>query len=151
TKPGTPQAEVTTGTGPDVGEFVIGPASDLIVDGIRVSDSPIGSDPLGGGGNTAPTISDIVNQTINEDATTGALAFTVGDAEPDPGLLTLSGTSSNHSLVPDGNVVFGGSGANRTVTVTPLANQFGSATITVTVSDGSLTASDTFLLTVNPV
>ena len=45
---------------------------------------------------------------------------------------------------PTANIVFGGSGANRTVTVTPAANQNGTATITVTVSDGALTASDTF-------
>src|SRR6266511_1617144 len=36
------------------------------------------------------------------------------------------------------------SGASRTVTVTPAANQIGTATITVTVSDGTLTANDTF-------
>ena len=47
-----------------------------------------------------------------------------------------------------GGIVFGGSGANRTVTVTPAANQLGSSTITITVSDGTLTASDTFLLAV---
>jgi hypothetical protein len=34
--------------------------------------------------------------------------------------------------------------------VTPAANQTGSATITVTVSDGTNSASDTFMLTVNP-
>src|SRR2546430_11329177 len=39
--------------------------------------------------------------------------------------------------------------SNRTVTVTPATNQFGSATITVSVSDGSLTASDPMVLTVN--
>src|SRR6185503_8038253 len=41
-------------------------------------------------------------------------------------------------------------GANRTVTLTPAFNQTGTATITVTVSDGSLTASKSFVLTVNP-
>ena len=52
--------------------------------------------------------------------------------------------------MPNANIVFGGSGANRTLTVTPAANQTGSSTITVTVSDGSLTASSTFTLTVTP-
>jgi hypothetical protein len=101
--------------------------------------------------NTPPTLSDLADQTVNEDAATAALAFTVGDAETAAGSLTVSGGSSNPALVPAANIVFGGSGANRTVTVTPLADQSGSATITVTVSDGISSASDTFLLTVNPV
>ena len=54
--------------------------------------------------------------------------------------------------MPDANIVFGGSGANRTVTVTPAANQSGTATITVTVTDANGgTASDTFVLTVTAV
>ena len=44
-----------------------------------------------------------------------------------------------------------GSGATRTLTITPLANQFGTTTITATVTAGSRTISDTFVLTVNPV
>lgn len=99
--------------------------------------------------NTAPTISDIAAQTITQGGNTGALAFTIGDAQTAAGSLTLSGSSSNTTLVPNANIIFGGSGANRTVTVTPASGQAGTATITVTVSDGSLTASDTFLLTVN--
>ncbi|HXJ76522.1 MAG TPA: Ig-like domain-containing protein, partial [Candidatus Dormibacteraeota bacterium] len=102
-------------------------------------------------GNTPPTISDVTDRTINEDGSTGALNFTVGDAESSAASLTVSGNSSNPALVPSANIVFGGSGANRTVTVTPLANQNGTATVTLTVSDGSLTASDSFVLTVTPV
>jgi formylglycine-generating enzyme required for sulfatase activity len=98
--------------------------------------------------NTAPTISDIAAQSISADSNTGALAFTIGDAQTLESSLTLSGSSSNTTLVPNANIVFGGSGASRTVTVTPASSQSGTATITVTVSDGSLTASDTFVLTV---
>jgi hypothetical protein len=101
--------------------------------------------------NTAPTISHIPSQTINEDTTTGAIAFTVGDAETAAGSLTVSGSSSNSTLVPNANIVFGGTGANRTVTVAPAANQTGTATITVTVSDGQLSTSPSFLLTVTAV
>ncbi len=99
----------------------------------------------------APTISDVSDQVINEDATTGALALAVGDSQTPAASLTLTGVSSNTSLVPNSSIVFGGSGANRTVTVTPAANQSGSTTITLTVSDGGRTSSDSFLLTVNPV
>ena len=101
--------------------------------------------------NTAPTMSNLADLSTNEDTATSAIGFTVGDAETAAGSLTVTGASSNPALVPTGNVVFGGSGAARTVTVTPAANQSGTATITVTVSDGTLTASDTFLLTVTPV
>ncbi len=101
--------------------------------------------------NDAPTITSINNQTIDEDTTAGPIGFTVGDVESAAGSLTLSGVSSNPTLVPNVNIVFGGSGASRTVTVTPAANAFGTAQITVTVSDGDLTGSRTFTLTVNSV
>ena len=101
--------------------------------------------------NTAPTLSDLGAQTVNEDTATGPIPFTVGDVETAAGSLTVSGTSTNTTLVPNGNIVFGGSGANRTVSITPAANQTGTATITVTVSDGTLTTVDPFLLTVTAV
>ncbi|MBI3882564.1 MAG: hypothetical protein HY301_21190 [Verrucomicrobia bacterium] len=101
--------------------------------------------------NTPPTISIIADRTIAENTSTTAIAFTVGDAEIAESQLTLTGASSDTNLVAPGGIVFGGSGSNRTVTVTPLTNQFGSATITVTVSDGFLTAGEPFLLTVTNV
>ena len=99
--------------------------------------------------NTAPTISSIANQTTTQSVATAPIAFTVGDAQTAAGSLTVFGTSSNPTLVPSANIVFGGSGATRTVTVTPALNQTGTATITVTVSDGSVTSSKGFVLTVN--
>ena len=98
--------------------------------------------------NTPPTISDILDQSTNEDTPTPAIPFTIGDAETPAGSLTLTASSDNQTLVPDGNVVLGGADANRTVTVTPASDQFGSTTITVTVDDGADTTSDTFVLTV---
>ncbi|HWA87428.1 MAG TPA: hypothetical protein VG710_14465, partial [Opitutus sp.] len=98
--------------------------------------------------NTAPTISGVANQTLVANGTTGPLAFTIGDAETAAANLTLGGTSSNATLVPNGNIVFGGSGSSRTVTVTPAANQAGSAVITLSVSDGELAATSAFVVTV---
>lgn len=99
---------------------------------------------------TAPTITDIANQTIAPNTATAPLAFTIGDDLGTAGLV-LSGSSSDQTLVPNGNIVFGGSGASRTVTVTPAANRTGSTTITVTVTDGDgASASDAFTVTVVP-
>src|SRR5690606_8013575 len=88
------------------------------------------------------------DQTIEEDTGTGPLEFTVADGETEASSLIVSGTSSNATLVPDANIVFGGSGTDRTVTVTPAADETGSATITITVSDGDITTDTTFTLTV---
>ena len=108
--------------------------------------------PVEGGGANAPTISDVTDKTTNEDTATPAIGFTVGDVETPVASLTVAGTSSNTTLVPNANIVFGGSGASRTVTITPAPNQSGTATITLTVTDGSsATASDSFVLTVTPV
>ena len=46
--------------------------------------------------NDAPTIANVANQTINEDAATGAAGFTVGDVETAAGSLTLTGTFVEH-------------------------------------------------------
>ncbi len=100
-----------------------------------------------------PTISNITTKTINEDANTGTINFTVGDVDTPVGNLTLSASSGDGTIIPNVNIVFGGSGADRTVTVTPAANQTsaGGVAVTVTVSDGALTASDVFLVIINPV
>jgi hypothetical protein len=100
---------------------------------------------------TPPTISDVANQATTEGSPTAAIAFTVGDAETAAGSLSVVASSSNQSLVADANIVIGGSGANRTVTITPAADQSGTVTITLRASDGLASASDTFVLTVNPI
>lgn len=100
--------------------------------------------------NTAPTISSIGNKTICSDATTGDLPFTIGDAETDPALLTVTASSSNLAIVPAANIVLGGSGANRTIKVTPATGVSGSATITIFVNDGSSTTYTSFIVTAGP-
>ena len=85
--------------------------------------------------NQEPTISTLADQTVNPGASTPATPFTVSDPLASAASLTVSGTSSNTTLVPNANIVYAGSGADRTVTVTPAAGQTGTATITTTVSD----------------
>jgi autotransporter-associated beta strand protein len=102
--------------------------------------------------NTPPTISDIGNQTTNEDVPLNGITFTVGDAETPASSLTVTATSSNTTLFPNGSITFGGSGADRTISLNPAANASGTATITVTVNDGTGgLSSDTFTVTVSAV
>ena len=87
----------------------------------------------------APTISDIAGQVIQEDQSLAPVAFTIGDADTSVSSLVVSASSSNPAIVPNGNITLGGSGTARTVAVTPLANSYGTVTITVSVSDGAST------------
>lgn len=102
--------------------------------------------------NDAPTVSAIGASMIAEDTTTGAIAITIADVDSAVGTLVLTATSSNTAVIPNGNLVLGGSGANRTITVTPAANASGGpVTITLTVSDGVASTSTTFDVTVTAV
>lgn len=82
---------------------------------------------------------------------TGLVSFTIGDADTAADALRVAATSSDAALVPPGNIALTGSGTSRTLRVVPGVNRSGTATLTVTVSDGVATATDTFLLTVAPV
>jgi hypothetical protein len=98
--------------------------------------------------NASPWISSIANQTIATNSSTGLIAFTIGDSETAADSLVLGAASSAPALIPTNNIVFGSSGSNRTVTLSPMASQSGIASITITVSDGSLTTNTTFQLNV---
>ena len=101
------------------------------------------------GSTTVPiSISTVPDQIIPINSSTGQVAVTVGYGANDPSPLQLSSTSSNPTLVPLSGIVFAGSGANRAITVTPAAFQFGSSVITLHVSDGQLTTSSIFTVAV---
>jgi hypothetical protein len=114
-----------------------------------VAQSAIASYTLGPVGAT-PTLGAIANQSILQNGSTGALPFTVDDTDTPVANLILSGGSGNITLVPNANITFGGSGTNRSVTVTPATGQTGTALISVTVSDGGTSASTFFTVTVVP-
>ena len=103
--------------------------------------------------NDAPTISTITNRATDEDTSTGPIGFTIGDLDTDVATCTVTAVSDNEALIANtaAGIVVGGSGTSRTVTLNPSLNQTGTAHITVTVSDGSLSSQTTFTLTVNPV
>ncbi len=89
--------------------------------------------------NTPPEISAPASFSLAAGATSAVLDVPVNDADSGPDPLVLSATSSNPALLPAANIIVGGSGANRTVTVTPVAWGAGMATVTLSVSDGIAT------------
>jgi hypothetical protein len=89
--------------------------------------------------NDAPTVTVAAGGTCGTNDRSGTINLTVADVESAATALTLSAASSNPALVPSGNVVFAGSGTDRTLTATAVAGRTGTATLTVTVSDGQAT------------
>jgi len=88
--------------------------------------------------NTAPVLDAIGAQATNEDSAK-VINLSATDSEGNP--LTYSASSDNGSVAT--------SISGSALTLTPAANYFGSANITVTVSDSLLTDSEIVVLTVN--
>ena len=88
--------------------------------------------------NDAPVIADIENQTIDED---GSLTLDLSGSDVDGDALTFSASNGDSDISVDGT----------TLTITPPADYNGSEDVTVVVTDGDLSDSTTFTLTVNPV
>jgi len=105
---------------------------------------PAGSLPL----TVPPTITPIGPQLIGRSSSTGALAFTIADQDSPISSLIVTAASSNGVLVLPSGLQFGGSGMQRTLVVTPVPSATGSATITVTVSDGNHSTATSFSLVV---
>ncbi len=99
--------------------------------------------------NDAPTITPISDVATDEDTATAALPFTIADVDTPVTDLLVSVTSDNATLLPPGSFTLGGTGGARTLTILPALNENGTSMVTVSVSDGSLTGSTTFVLTVN--
>lgn len=99
---------------------------------------------------STPHISTIADQLFDEDSAQ-VVSFRVSDGDTPLDNLILNVSSSNATLFTSGGLVLGGSGRDRTLTLTPTANAFGSTVITLTVSDGTTTTSSTFQVDVVPV
>lgn len=101
---------------------------------------------------SAPLISFIADQIIDEDSASGPIPVTISDPDTPLAQLTINRLSSNPLLVRPTDIVFGGTASNRTLRITPRPNQSGSAIITITASDPqNHSTSESFLLEVLPV
>ena len=101
--------------------------------------------------NMAPTVSAITAQSIDQDTSTQALAFTVND-EGGGGAVTLTATSTNTAVIPAESITLGGNGGSRTVTVTPAEDATGTAGVVITATDPQgLQSTSNFNVTVRAV
>ncbi|SVE37019.1 uncharacterized protein METZ01_LOCUS489873, partial [marine metagenome] len=88
--------------------------------------------------NDAPVLSDLANDSVAEDS---SFTLNLSASDIDGDNLTLSASTSSGSATVDGSAL----------TVTPAQDFNGDVTVAVTASDGSLTDSGSFTLTVSPV
>ncbi|HVG33171.1 MAG TPA: cadherin-like domain-containing protein, partial [Pyrinomonadaceae bacterium] len=100
-----------------------------------------------------PSVEDIADKSTAED-TPLTFTFNVGDAATD--FFSITATSLNQTLVPDANLTIGlDTPSTRTLSITPVADESGTATIAVTVTKNiggtTISMTDTFVLTVTEV
>ncbi|MBI1294386.1 tandem-95 repeat protein [bacterium] len=97
-----------------------------------------------------PTISPIAQQTVAEDESI-TVPFTIDDRDTPLDRLQLSADSSDTALVPRSNLIFQGTGNDRTLRITPAPDMFGTGIITITINDGTYKSTTAFQLVVTPV
>jgi Bacterial Ig domain len=98
--------------------------------------------------NDRPRIAPIANQTTTENTPAAPIAITITDVDNIDDDMLVFAQSHTPSLVSNDGIAISGSGFSRTMTITPLANKTGVATIAVLVSDGHSLATLDFLLDV---
>ncbi len=81
---------------------------------------------------TKPGISDIPDQVMRLDGPQ-SVAFTVSASGTSLETLSLSASSSDTNVIPNGNILFSGSGSNRTIIMS--ARRGGTTVLSVTVTD----------------
>ncbi|WP_239026966.1 cadherin-like domain-containing protein [Geomonas oryzisoli] len=98
--------------------------------------------------NDAPSVAGSADLVIQKGGS-GTYLFTLADSDNGTGSLAISATSSNQTLIPNANLVLGGSGADRSLTVTAAAGLTGSAQVTISISDGISTTTKVVNVLVN--
>jgi len=100
--------------------------------------------------NTSPTFTGIASQTGNEDSTI-SMNFTIHDNESNPCDIPLTIESSDETLIPVSSISFTCISDVINLYMTPLSDQSGVATLTITAIDNELKTVRSFDLTVTEI
>jgi len=101
--------------------------------------------------NDAPLIASIENQSIQEDVALKNVYSQFSDIDNEDSELEFTVVSSNQSLIKDASVSITIGSGGVTLAASPELNQHGTSTLSLTVSDGNLTATSTFDVVVTSV
>lgn len=91
-------------------------------------------------GNSAPSINLTNSTTVANGVVSAPIAITLADAQSAASSLTIQAFTTDDTRLPNSSIAIGGSGANRTLTLTPPSGQIGSVEVVLVVSDGQLSS-----------
>jgi endo-1,4-beta-xylanase len=94
-----------------------------------------------------PTVTSLPNQTTALNSTVPSRLFLAED-DTAQGSLQVTATSSNAALLPTSAIILEGDSPFYTIAATPLTDQLGTTTIGITASDGTLSYTRSFTVTV---
>lgn len=98
--------------------------------------------------NNPPLISSLPDLAVVRIPNPENIIFNVQDPDTPASNLTVTGYSSNQTLLPNANLVFSGTGISRTLTIHPVPGRVGLVQVTIVASDGDATVSSTFYVLV---
>ena len=100
--------------------------------------------------NQAPTIAAVADQSVDQDTVVGPIQIAIADQETSAAELNVIVGTDSPNVFPSDGIVLSGTGATRTLTLTPREAVTGVTTVAVLVTDGSsASATQTFRVTVN--
>lgn len=98
--------------------------------------------------NDAPTLGSASSQSIQEDGQLSGVFLTFADIDTDASNLQFTATSSDESVIASSDIAISQSASGITLSANTIANASGNTSITVNVTDGEFTATQTFAVTV---
>ncbi|HEU4779903.1 MAG TPA: hypothetical protein VFS58_08485 [Steroidobacteraceae bacterium] len=124
-------------------------ATTLVVAACSSSDNDY-RDPPPPAANSQPAISGISDRSVDQDTAIGPIEFGIADRESDASLLTVAAAADGAGVVVADGITLEGTGAVRSITLTPLEAATGTVDVTLRVTDPQGAAGTrTFRVTVN--